>query len=104
MRYKQNPWIKQLAWLLDGTTASISLSLDSDTDRHGFDQHTDEELRKIVEEAARAAQAVTEGAKPACLADGGGGDGCPTKTVASRLQMSIDGGGRHSDKRSFPWM
>ena len=67
MRYKQNPWIKQLAWLLDGTTASISLLLDSDTDRHGFDQHTDEELRKIVEEAARAAQAVTEGAKPAWL-------------------------------------
>ena len=55
------------AWLLDGTTASISLLLDSDTDRHGFDQHTDEELRKIVEEAARAAQAVTEGAKPAWL-------------------------------------
>ena len=65
VRYKQNPWpwVKQLAWLLDGATASISLLLDSDTDRHGFDQHTDEELRKIVEEAARAAQAVTEGAK-----------------------------------------
>ena len=42
---------------------SISLLLNSDTDGYGFDQHTDEELRKIVEEAARAAQAVTEGAK-----------------------------------------
>ena len=42
---------------------SISLLLNSDTDGYGFDQHTDEELRKIVEEAARAAQADTEVAK-----------------------------------------
>ena len=56
-----------VAWLLDGTTAPISLLLDSDTDRHGFDQHTDEGNSERLWKKQRAAQAVTEGAKPAWL-------------------------------------
>ena len=79
------------AWLLDGATASISLLLDSDTDRHGFDQHTDEELRKIVEEAARAAQAVTEGAKLVVVVVG----------TAARQRRLLPGCRCHSTQASY---